>query len=681
MRRLCSVIIVLAYVEMIGCELPGEEEESPAGDDGGGVCLVACPEGACGMGPCGDWCGDCPGGFSCIANACVSDEPPAPEDAEAREEEATDSSDGMQDNQVPDVNADVGEKEAESVSEEVAQPRVDDSDGDGIPNLLDNCPTNANPSQMDFDGDGKGDLCDPDDDNDGQQDSTDCAHHDPDINQWATEACDGIDNDCDMQIDEQGAAGCFQVYQDADNDGFGSLTATVCVCSENAPGTTTTPGDCDDKLPATNPSAVEACNGVDDNCNGQIDEGTGIGCVVAYEDQDDDGYGNPSATVCVCNSNAPGLSPNPGDCDDSNPSMHPSMTELCDDKDNNCNGSTDEQCNVDGDSYCTAFMGVDGAPQVCPKGGGDCNDENPAVNPGTPEVPGDGIDNDCNGVIDGVGTVFDFECSGQCTGHTVPAYLCAMEVCFGDLVISSNMSSPTGDAYDSAWQAVNHFGSMGNDLKPWAGDSYALLASGPATGTFHSQDLPGGGSKPDPFAKDGFPTYDNVEFKLVLKAPQGALGFSIDYIFFSEEYEEYIGSSFNDKFYIILQAPKTTQNQPTVINNTECSNPNAYFDYIDKDGKKRCYIAINTAFSEPCSKPKTNISGTGFECGPADSAHGSSTGWLSTSWPIEAQETFTLIFHIHDASDGIFDSEVILDNFKWLGNPFDPGTVVHSNNP
>ena len=171
------------------------------------------------------------------------------------------------------------------------------------------------------------------------------------------------------------------------------------------------------------------------------------------------------------------------------------------------------------------------------------------------------------------------------------------------------------------------------------------------------------------------------EFKVVLTAPPGALGFSIDYIFFSEEYEEYIGSAFNDKFYIFLQAPVTTQGQKIVVNTTACSNPNAYFDYVDGEGNKVCYIAINTAFSEPCSNPATNISGTGFECGPGGSSAGSSTGWLSTSWPIESEETFTLTFHIHDASDAIYDSEVILDNFKWLGEPFDPGTVIHSNNP
>ena len=192
----------------------------------------------------------------------------------------------------------------------------------------------------------------------------------------------------------------------------------------------------------------------------------------------------------------------------------------------------------------------------------------------------------------------------------------------------------------------------------------------------HSSDLPGGGGAADPFSADGYTTHDNVEFKVVLQAPQAALGFSIDYIFFSEEYEEYIGTSFNDKFYIILKAPVSGSGEAEVINLTACSNPDKYYDVIDPvTNEKRCFLAINTAFSEPCSAPTTDISGTGFECGPPDSAHGSSTGWLTTSWPVAAGETIDLLFHIHDTSDGIFDSEVVLDNFQWLYVPFVPGTT------
>ena len=667
--------LALVAVGLPACSTPAESDTAaPGGSDAVTPCVPYCPEMACGYASCGVWCDNCPSGYACQEQECVASEGAFADAIDASELADTTASGDV-------AGAEDTSEAINDVAPEVPFVTQEDGDGDGAVDEEDNCPDLYNPSQADFDNDDIGDLCDPDDDNDGDPDATDCHHHDPGIGAKAIEACDGIDNNCDGIVDEAGATGCFEAFLDADFDGHGDPKKNVCVCSFPSPGASLQADDCDDTNPQTNPAAMEVCDGKDNNCNGQLDEGAGAGCVMAYPDLDNDGFGNLDGAVCVCEPLGAGLAAQPGDCNDANPSIQPTMLENCDDVDNNCDGIVDEQCNVDGDGYCTSNMGVNGTPAICPQGGGDCDDTNAEVNPSMVEKGFDGLDNDCNGIIDGVGGEFEPDCAGmQCTGHTVDAYLCSMEICYGDLLGSAAFSSPSGANTDPAWQAVNHFGNAWNDLAPWAGNSYALLAAGQATGTSHSGGL-GGGSAPDPYAKDGFPTYDNVEFKVVLTAPPGALGFSIDYIFFSEEYEEYIGSSFNDKFYIFLQAPVTTQGQKIVVNTTACSNPNAYFDYVDGEGNKVCYIAINTAFSEPCSNPATNISGTGFECGPGGSSAGSSTGWLSTSWPIEAEETFTLTFHIHDASDSIYDSEVILDNFKWLGEPFDPGTVIHSNNP
>jgi hypothetical protein len=668
--------VFLAVAVHTACSPAEEKDPLSAAPDITTPCAPYCPEMACGYTTCGQWCDNCPAGYACMEQECVSlgwtgdvgssDVMVGP----ASDVAGTDTAGGSD-----------ATTTAPDTAPDIPQGTPEDGDGDGFADGEDNCPTDYNPSQADFENDGLGDLCDPDDDNDGDTDDVDCDYHNPGINSLATEACDGIDNDCDGALDEPESIGCFPAYQDADYDGHGSGDSPLCVCNFPTPGASLLMDDCDDTNAQINPDAMEVCDGKDNNCNGEWDEGEAAGCVIAYQDLDGDGYGNLAASFCVCEPLEDGLSPLPGDCDDSNPSIQPIMLENCDDFDNNCDGQVDEQCNVDGDGYCTSYMGVSGTPAVCPSGGGDCDDTNAEVNPGMVEKGFDGLDNDCNGVIDGVGGEFEPDCAGQqCTGHTVDAYLCSLDVCYDDLLVSAAFSSPSGASIDPAWQAVSHFGNAWNDLAPWAGNSYALLAAGQATGTSHSGGL-GGFSVADPYAKDGYQTYDNVEFTMVLHAPLGALGFSIDYIFFSEEYEEYIGSSFNDKFYIFLTAPVTTQGQKIVVNHTACSNPNAYFDFVDGEGNKQCYVAINTAFSEPCSNPATNISGTGYECGPGGSSAGSSTGWLSTSWPIEAEETFTLTFHIHDASDQIYDSEVILDNFKWLGEPFDPGTVIHSNNP
>ncbi len=424
----------------------------------------------------------------------------------------------------------------------------------------------------------------------------------------------------------------------------------------------------------------EKCNGIDDDCNGETDPPKSKGCTRYYLDGDGDGAGLTDTEACACQKELPNQVTLAGDCDDANPQIGPYAPETCNDFDDNCNLLVDDGCDDDQDGYCDALLGIVGSPTICPKGGGDCFDYSAMVHPYGVEVEANGLDDDCDGTKVGEPTGnIQANCGAMpCVGQSTDAILCGLEICFPglDVVQNTKVTSPTGSDTSTAWNVVKHFGNVNNDLKPQGGNSYVLLATGPATGTSHSLDL-GGFTAADPFSKDGYETHDNMEITLTLKAPPGAKGFTIDYVFFSEEYEEYIGSSFNDKFYMVLTAPQTTGGQQTVINYTACSNPSVYSDFT-KDGKKWCYIAINTAFSEPCSNPSTKIGGTGFECGPATSSYGSSTGWLQTSWPIKEGEQFTLTFHIHDTSDGIYDSEVILDHFRWELGSFVQGTASHN---
>ena len=99
-----------------------------------------------------------------------------------------------------------------------------------------------------------------------------------------------------------------------------------------------------------------------------------------------------------------------------------------------------------------------------------------------------------------------------------------------------------------------------------------------------------------------------------MTAPADAAGFALDYIFMSVEYEEFIGDSYNDKFYIQLTAPQTTEGETRIINTAECSDPDSYSDVVLPDGTPACYIVINFMFSESCDDVKTNIDGTGFAC-------------------------------------------------------------------
>jgi len=109
----------------------------------------------------------------------------------------------------------------------------------------------------------------------------DCDDNDASINPGATEVCNGVDDNCDGQIDE-GVGTNF--YADADGDGFGDLNSTILACSQPE-GYVSNSDDCDDNDASVNPGAEEICdNNIDDNCNGEIDEGC---CDITVDAGDD----------------------------------------------------------------------------------------------------------------------------------------------------------------------------------------------------------------------------------------------------------------------------------------------------------------------------------------------------------------------------------------------------------
>ena len=162
---------------------------------------------------------------------------------------------------------------------------------------------------------------------------------------------------------------CSGNCADADGDGYFGRTG----CG--------TPTDCNDADAAISPGAVETCNGVDDNCNTQIDEGFPG---PYYFDADGDGYGNPASAQPQCAPPA-GWTLQGGDCDDANPAAHPGGTEICDGADNDCDGAVDETAagvDLDGD-------GVHNACDNCVS----------VANPAQTDSDGDGRGNACDNCI------------------------------------------------------------------------------------------------------------------------------------------------------------------------------------------------------------------------------------------------------------------------------------------
>jgi len=228
----------------------------------------------------------------------------------------------------------------------------------------------------------------------------DCDDSNPNIHPDNEELCNGIDDDCDTMVDE---GVMVVVYLDDDGDGFGAGEAVESCAS--AAGYVMNDTDCDDSNAAIHPEANDECDGIDDDCNGVVDDGAIGGAW--FVDADSDGFGDPD-NPAGCTSET-GLVGNGDDCDDTNADVNPDADEQCGDgMDNDCNGITD----TDSGSLATLYEDEDGdgygagtAQEFCvePSGwvedDGDCDDLNFTVFPGASELC-DGLDNDCDGLID-----------------------------------------------------------------------------------------------------------------------------------------------------------------------------------------------------------------------------------------------------------------------------------------
>ena len=145
----------------------------------------------------------------------------------------------------------------------------------------------------------------------------DCKDNDKLVSPGAGELCgDGIDNNCDMAIDEVGAGGCVLYYEDSDKDGFGIESSSKCLCAAEAPFLATEFGDCKDTNDEIKPGKTESCNGIDDDCNDVVDDEGAQGCIETWFDGDSDGFGAPGTSKCLCNPEGKWTASKGGDCND-----------------------------------------------------------------------------------------------------------------------------------------------------------------------------------------------------------------------------------------------------------------------------------------------------------------------------------------------------------------------------
>ena len=210
-------------------------------------------------------------------------------------------------------------------------------------------------------------------------------------------ACDGV---------QQAGEATLDAPFDADGDGF--FDGDQPACTQAWPAEQL---DCNDENPAVHPGTAEVlCNDVDDDCSAATEDGP---------DGDSDG-----ADVCI-------------DCDDLDPVRAPSLPEVCDGIDNDCDGAVGvEEVDVDGDGF-----------MVCD---GDCDDGEASVFLGAPELC-DGVDNDCDGASGGGEVDGDVDgfmaCDGDCDDAQASVYVGAPELCDG--VDNDCIGGPGADEVDA----------------------------------------------------------------------------------------------------------------------------------------------------------------------------------------------------------------------------------------
>ncbi|MEL6349540.1 MAG: putative metal-binding motif-containing protein [Myxococcota bacterium] len=246
-----------------------------------------------------------------------------------------------------------------------------------------------------------GDVVDAD--GDSYSEEEDC--NDLNANTWpgAPEACDGQDNDCDGAIDEHVTR---EFWLDKDGDGFGR--GDVIESCLEPDGHATVDGDCDDTEPTVNPGQAEdLCDGLDNDCDREMDEDATF--EERFADVDQDGFGDPGASVTTCDLSGTDYVADNTDCDDSSDLVYPRADELCDEIDNDCNSDIDDDP-IDGDLWYrdadNDSHGSAGNVEIaCTLPAGyvandtDCDDSDDDTFPGAPELC-DEADNDCDLEID-----------------------------------------------------------------------------------------------------------------------------------------------------------------------------------------------------------------------------------------------------------------------------------------
>ncbi len=281
----------------------------------------------------------------------------------------------------------------------------------------------------------------------------------------------------------------------------------------------------------------------------------------------------------------------------------------------------------------------------------DCNDNDPNVNPGAFDVPGNGIDDDCNGKID---DVVSCDTGIQSNTTTATDFAHAMEMC-DPWVVSA--SFPTV-ADDRAHQVAPDWGVF----MPQAGVNMAALSNGiaadendtgyvaPQTGTSFNKMGTAYPLTPTQFTcgnttlNDPSTVNDLTELDVSLKVPTNANSFQIDVNYLTTDAPEWLCSQYDDQALILIESKSLTGDV-----------------LVDPTGR---HMSVNSP--DLVLNDATSLQGTGMEVSTnTNQIAGGGTGWMTVTAPVTPGDTIKLRFIVFDAQDSIFDSQMLADHFRW----------------